>query len=169
MADDQWDVVIGDKKMIKPEHVYTELDPKKLDSIFEIQKGIIEDVGVDKSPRILLIFDDVAGTRFTQSGDFYKMFMSGRHYNISLFVAVQNYNSSIPRRCRINCSHVFICGCKNSEMKIICDEFCPNDVDKKKFEEVICHCTSGFDFLFINNDAKRSEKYRRNLGSIIKI
>lgn len=167
LLDGTYAEVIGENKIIDPQHVYTELNPLKLQSIFDIQKGIIDDVGIDKSPRILLIMDDISGTRFTESGDFYKMFMSGRHYNISLFVAIQNYKASIPRRCRLNCSHVFILGCTNSEKKIICEEFCPNDTDKKKFEEVICHCTQGYDFLFINTDAKRSERYRRNLDKIL--
>jgi hypothetical protein len=165
--DGTYEDVIGENKIIDSQHVYTELNPLKLQSIFDIQRDIIEDEGIDKSPRILLIIDDCAGTRFTESPQFYKLFMSSRHWNISLFVCIQNYKSSIPRRCRLNCSHVFILGCTNSEKRIICEEFCPNDTDKKKFEDVICHSTQGYDFLFINGDATRSERYRRNLDKII--
>lgn len=141
-----------------------------LKHIINVQKGIIEQKGLDKAPRILIIFDDIISQKqFMNSEFFTKMYIQNRHLGISTWVCTQSFNK-IPRVCRMQANNLFIFAGSGSETEILCNEFCPSHTSKKDFERLIKHATNNrFDFLHINMRCGPEERYRRNLDTILSI
>jgi len=143
---------------------------EQIKHIITTQKYIIKDVGIDKSPSILLIFDDMANERkFLASDEYYKLHIMNRHYNISVFELYQSY-MSCPRKSRIQISGLFYFKGKQTETIRISDEHCPSGYSDKEFAQIVSYATKEpFSFLYINYKAPRNERYRKNFDSILKL
>lgn len=141
-----------------------------LDHIIETQKNIIEKEGIDKAPKILILFDDIQSQKkFMNSPNFTKMFIQNRHHGISTWVACQSF-TRLPRILRLQANGLFIFPSSGSETEILAQEFTPPHVKKRTFEKLIQHATKErFSFLFINMNEPPETRYRKNLDTILTI
>jgi len=141
-----------------------------LQHIIKTQKEIIERKGLNKAPKILIIFDDIISQKkFMNSEFFTKMYIQNRHLGISTWVCTQSFNK-IPRVCRMQANNLFIFAGNGSEMEILAQEFTPPHTKKKEFEDLIKHATKErYNFLHINMREPPETRYRKNLDTILSI
>ena len=147
------------------------LDPETIEDIMEINKDLIEEHGVDKAPRILMCYDDIiSDTKFMNSRPFTHSFVASRHYNASVIVCTQRFNS-VPRVCRLQANAIFYFKGTNSEQETLAQEFCPAGYHwRKEFQPIIDHATNEkYSFLFINGQADREHQYRIGLHKIMSL
>lgn len=151
-------------------HIINELKPEVIQNIMNKNKELIEDKGVDKSPRLLLVYDDIiSNVKFMNTKPFRHSFIASRHYNASVIVCTQRYNS-VPRVCRLQSNAVLFFRGTNSEEKVLADEYTPPGYKKKEFLEIIAYATrTPYSFLFINEQADARQRYRENLGNILEL
>lgn len=143
----------------------------QLAHILETQKGIIKDKGLDQSPKILILFDDVAHSkRLLGSKAYLLLHVANRHFNISTFSLTQSY-TKIPRACRCQVSAiVFFHGATGSEIERLSEEHTPKKWKETQFKGMVEYAIAKkYDFLFINKHAPSSEQYRHNLDTILKL
>jgi hypothetical protein len=142
----------------------------QLEHILKVQKGIIEKNGLLKSPKILLIFDDCqSAQKFISSSEFLKIFIAGRHYNISTIACGQSW-TKFPRAVRLQASNIILFPSSGSEVDLLCDEFTPPNKSKSDMRRLVAHATADpFNFLHINNQVPIKDRYRKNLDTIISI
>lgn len=143
----------------------------QLDHIITTQKKIVKDKGLDKSPKILVLFDDIAHSRkFLASRQYLLLHIANRHLNISTFSLTQSY-VKIPRSCRCQVSAViFFHGGTNTEKLRLSQEHTPSGFTEKQFLAMIDHATNEkYGFLYVNKHADRQTRYRKNLDTILRI
>jgi len=156
---------------IPSQRIYT--DPStylaRLNHIFETQDALIKSGGIAKSPKILCIFDDIqSATKFMNSDAFTKLFIAGRHSNISIIVAIQSW-TRLPRVLRLQASNIMLFPSSNSEVELLADEYTPPGVSKREFMSLVQHATrEPYNFLHINNQAP-DNKYRKNLDVVLSL
>jgi hypothetical protein len=155
---------------IPPNRMYDRNFEPPLKHIIKTQKDIIEKKGLDKAPKLLIIFDDIISQKkFMNSEFFTQMYIQNRHLGISTWVCTQSFNK-IPRVCRLQANNLFIFAGSGSETEILTAEFCPPHTNKKQFENLIKHATNErYNFLHINMRCPPEERYRRNLDTILTI
>lgn len=156
---------------IPSQRIYT--DPStylaRLNHIFETQDGLIKSTGIAKSPKILCIFDDIqSASKFMNSDSFTKLFIAGRHSNISIIVAIQSW-TRLPRVLRLQASNIMLFPSSNSEVELLADEYTPPGFSKREFMSLVMHATrEPYNFLHINNQAPNN-KYRKNLDTVLSL
>lgn len=156
---------------IPSQRIYT--DPStylaRLNHIFETQDGLIKSTGIAKSPKILCIFDDIqSASKFMNSDAFTKLFIAGRHSNISIIVAIQSW-TRLPRVLRLQASNIMLFPSSNSEVELLADEYTPPGFSKREFMSLVMHATrEPYNFLHINNQAP-DNKYRKNLDTVLSL
>jgi hypothetical protein len=156
---------------IPSQRIYT--DPStylaRLNHIFETQDALIKSGGIAKSPKILCIFDDIqSATKFMNSDAFTKLFIAGRHSNISIIVAIQSW-TRLPRVLRLQASNIMLFPSSNSEVELLADEYTPPGSSKREFMGLVQHATrEPYNFLHINNQAPEN-KYRKNLDIVLSL
>lgn len=141
----------------------------QLDHILETQKKIIKDKGIDKSPKILVLFDDIAHARkFLASKQYLQLHIMNRHYNISTFSLTQSY-TKIPRAARSQVSAiVFYHGCTGTEIERLSEEHTPPKWKEKQFKRMVEFAIKDkYSFLYINKHAESKKQYRMNLDTIL--
>lgn len=155
---------------IPPSRMYDSNFEGPLQHIIKVQKQLIEKKGLDKAPRILIIFDDIISqTKFMNSSFFTKMYIQNRHLGISTWVCTQSFNK-IPRVCRLQANNLFIFAGNGSETEILAQEFSPPHTKKKDFENLIKHATHDrYSFLHINMREPPETRYRKNLDIILNL
>ena len=111
---------------------------------------------------VLLILDDcMSDIDFNQSTAIKRIYVRGRHFNLSIITTCQ-YMNSLPKICRSNCD-IMITGQMNlCSIHMMADEYCSN-LEKKEFISLYNRCTKDYNFLVINNN---SVKENDNLNSI---
>lgn len=142
----------------------------QLEHILKVQKGIIEKNGLLKSPKILLIFDDCqSAQKFINSPNFLKIFIAGRHYNISTIACGQSF-TKFSRATRLQASNIMLYPSSGSEVDLLVDEYTPPNKTKTDMRRLVAHATSEpFNFLHINNQVPIKDRYRKNLDTVISI
>lgn len=148
--------------------IVNDLNPEIIEKIMEINKKIILEKQVHKSPRLLLVYDDVIGDKkFMNTKPFLHSFIASRHYNGSVIICTQKFNA-VPRTCRIQANSVMYFKGGNSERLTLAEEFCPAGYNKREMEEIIDHCTKEpYSFLFWNNRAPHGEQIRKGLETVL--
>ena len=146
------------------------LDPKTITKIMKIQEDLINKNGIDKSPKLLIIYDDCqSNERFLRSKPVVQSFIAGRHYNMSVFLCSQSWTRT-QRVCRLQCSNVMFFPGTESEVELLTNEFTPPNTTKSQFRQLIKHAThDAYNFLHINMKAAVAERYRKNLDTILRI
>lgn len=141
---------------------------KKLKEIMEKQKKTIDEKGVEKAEKVLIIYEDIqSDSRFMRSSEFLKSFLMMRHYNMMVFLCGQSYTLT-PRACRLQANNVFAFQPTNNEREIIVDTYAPPGMSKQDFEAIIDYATrEPYSFLHINKRVGFDKRYRKNLGTII--
>ncbi len=155
---------------LKEKRIFTDFNVQALDNILAIQDEIIKEYGIEKSPKMLIIFDDIqSDVKFMNSKSFTRCFIQGRHLNATIFVCGQSW-TKLPRVCRLQATNVFFFPSSQSEVDILSNEYTPPNTSKKDFQELIKLATSKqYNFLHINCDAPIENRFRRNLDTILKI
>lgn len=143
----------------------------QLDHIIKTQKEIIKKKGIENSPKILIIFDDIVHSRkFLASNQYLLLHIANRHLNISTFSLSQSY-VKIPRSCRCQVSALaFFHGGTNTEKLRLSEEHTPSNWSEKEFLELVDYATKDkYSFLFINKHADMKKRYRKNLDTILEL
>jgi hypothetical protein len=156
---------------IPEKRVFTQMDTKILDNILKTQKDLIAEKGLEKSPKILIIFEDIQSNngRIMNSPSFLKCFIQARHLNVSTFLLGQSWTRT-PRACRLQANNIFFFPSSGSEVELLVKEFCPPHTDKKTFQKLVEHATKEqYNFLSINMRCPPEKRFRKNLDTILKI
>jgi len=142
----------------------------KLEHIFTAQERIIKSKGLDKSPKILLLYDDLqADQKFLKSKIFMRSFIANRHSNITTIFLSQSFTKT-PRVCRLQASNIMIFPASESEISLLVQEYCPPHTSEKEFYELVKHATKDrFNFLHICMRVAPEERFRKNLSIILNI
>lgn len=153
---------------IPKKRIFTDFDTTKLDKILDLQDSIVSDKGLDKSPKMLIIFEDCqSDAKFMANKSFLRCYIQGRHMNISTFLCGQSWNLT-PRKCRLQANNIFFFPSSNSEIEILLKEFCPPHTSKEEFLKMVKYATSTpYNFLHINMRKPPNERFRHNLKDII--
>lgn len=141
-----------------------------LDHILKTQKKLIEKNGLLKAPKILLIFDDCqSAEKFLRSDNFMKIFIAGRHYNISIIACGQSW-TKFPRATRLQASNIILYPSSGSEVDLLVDEYTPPNKTKAQMKQLVAHAThEPFNFLHINNQVPIKDRYRKNYDTLLSI
>jgi ABC-type ATPase with predicted acetyltransferase domain len=155
---------------IEKKRIVTDDFENKLEHIFTAQERIIKSKGLDKSPKILLIYDDMqADQRFLKSKIFMRSFIANRHSNITTIFLSQSFTKT-PRVCRLQASNIMIFPASESEISLLVEEYTPPHTTQKEFYELVKHATKDrFNFLHICTRVPAEERFRKNLGTILNI
>jgi hypothetical protein len=150
-ADGQDDLVRFLK--LPEKRIITDFNVDALDNVFDIQDAIIKNNGIEKSPKILIIFDDVQSD---------PKFM--RTKSMSVFICCQSW-TKLDRMCRLQASNIFFFPSSQSECNIVAEEYCPAGRTKKEFQGLLKHATAEpYSFLNIDvNQKDPNKKFRKNL------
>lgn len=145
---------------------YPELDTGIIEEIFNQQHEHVQQIGIDKSDRILFVFDDVLSEKNLNSSIMKKLFYQSRHANLSLIIASQTY-SQIPKPIRLQLSNLIIFLPSKSMLKNIAEDneniFC----DCKMLEKIIMDsCSKRYGFLHINKQSDAEDWYRSGWDEI---
>ena len=153
---------------INKKDVYTELKEEDLQKILDTQERVIRRKGIDKAKRVLIIFEDVQGDKlFMKSKAFLRAFIANRHFGVSSWLCGQSFTKT-PRACRLQANNIFYFKGGGSELKMICDEFCPGGLSGKEFRAMVNQATKKkYSFLHINMRVHQDERYRENLDQIL--
>jgi GTP-binding protein EngB required for normal cell division len=156
---------------IPDENFIEDFKPEFLEQLIESRKKEIEEKGIEivaKKSRCLIILDDVIANReFLQSNECMKLFALLRHYLCSVMILIQSF-TKVSRACRLNSNSIMIFPSCQNEVQILLDEVTPAGMKKRDFEKVIDYATAEpYNFLYINNKAKKGEHIRKNLDEII--
>lgn len=156
---------------IPEKRIFTHPDTKVLDNILKTQKDFIAEKGLDKSPKILIIFEDIQSNngRIMNSPSFLKCFIQARHLNVSTWLLGQSWTRT-PRACRLQANNIFFFPSSGSEVELLVKEFCPPHTDKKQFQKLVEHATKEqYNFLHIQMRQPPEKRFRKNLDTILKI
>lgn len=165
-SDDLYDQLESVKDEDKHEH----LEPDDLQAIIDKQKEKIEKTGIDKSDRILFIFEDVQSRpKFLKSKPFRECVFAGRHLNSSSWIVGQSFTRT-PRYIRLQANYVFYFQGTASENKIIAEEYGVLGLNQREMSEIIKHATKDrYSFLFINRKCDQHDRFRKCLGEILRV
>ena len=156
----------ADLEGLKDSDRKTDLDPEWLDMQLRSQARKVKGMGRDKAPMVLLVIDDsIASPQFLNSKEFLRLFISGRHQNVSTCFLTQSW-VKCPRSCRIQATHVSMFPSKTTEVDRLYDEHCPRELNKKQFHELVSYATEkrpGDEYPFFYVDvAAGPKRFRRN-------
>lgn len=153
----------------------TELNEAGMARLFEIFNRAIKRakaMGKDKAPHELVIIDDsIADTKFLNSLGFTKLFIAGRHGNVSVYMMTQSYNK-VPRTPRIQATAISMFPSKVSEIERLHEEHGPLHMNKKDFIKLVKYATmktkeEKYPFLFIDTNKPEEERFRRCFYEIL--
>ena len=128
----------------------------------------------NKAKKILIIFDDaIAESKLINSDAFLRVFIQGRHYNISCFVMTQSY-MRIPRSARIQATHLALFPSKQTELERVYKEHGPKEISKRDFLELCNYAVTAtddcpFPFLYVDVFAKPDDRFRKNYTEKLEI
>jgi hypothetical protein len=148
----------------------SDIDEKIVQQILDFQKNQIDELGIENSPKALIIYDDCQSyVRFLKSNAVTKSFIMNRHFNLSTWLCGQAFNIT-PRKLRLQATGIFFFKGSQSEVERLTEEYCKPNMNKREFMSMIEFATrEPYHFLFINNQASIDERYRKNLNEIINL
>lgn len=147
---------------------------KNLKIIFESQKKNVEKEGVDKAPKMLLIFEDLTtNEKLMRDHIFKSLFTLGRHLNMQVIVMIHKYKA-LPRTQRLNAMNIiYFAGSKDEQSQLV-DDFTPPNYSKREFTELVEYATGSDDksdhnFLYMCNKLPFKIKFRKNFDLILEL
>jgi hypothetical protein len=171
--DDMYNDLI-DQGIIQEQHIKFSPTPEDIQQIIDVQSATIKEKGLLKSPKILIILEDIVdNTKLMGSSSFRSLFIKPRQHNFSVWMMAQ-YMNLIPKSARQQAINLFIFLQNRAGNEIIVDQYCPAHMKKKEFLSLIQQATEPrtgdtHPFLHINRRVKLADRYRRNLQNIIQI
>ena len=169
------DPVWKDLDAIRPSDRITELNLMGKDRLKDIFDGGLrrtKAMGKDKAPHELVIFDDaIADVKFLNSQDFLKVFVAGRHGNISCMVMTQSY-VKVPRSVRMQITALAMFPSRVTEIERLCDEHGPVNMSKNDFISMVKYAiakTEGekYPFFFLDTCQPEERRFRRCLNEYL--
>ena len=145
--------------------------PACLEHIINDQKKKIKKAGGShKAPKLLVIFDDVIGSKdFLNTKSFIDCFIRGRHANLTIMLCSQHL-MRVPRVCRLQATCLFIFACNRQDTEIIAEHYAPPQMTKRQFLRLVDDATSErFSFLSIFTLEPWEKRFRRNLDQILNL
>ena len=144
--------------------------PGVLRLLMREQKKKIKEMGADKAPNILLIYDDIVShPLFMKDPQFIKSFIANRHHNFTVLLGSQSWTKA-PRAVRLQARGIFYFAGGISEVELLCDEYCPPGLNRYDFKQMIDYATRDpYSFLYINKSVPMKQRFRKNLGEIIQL
>ena len=128
----------------------------------------------NRCKKVLIIFDDaIAESKLINSDAFLKIYIQGRHYNISSMLMSQSF-MKIPRSARIQATHICLFPSKQTEIDRLYKEIAPKELSKKDFYEMVHYAITPteqepFPFLYVDVFAPPNERFRRNYTEKLEI
>ena len=157
---------------IKDENIYTENLQENLAKLFSKSKKKIEESGFNKSPRILVILEDVSSSpKFIRSKIFTRAFTEARHLNISVWTASHKYKVLSPVA-RTNSMNLLLFRMPNTETEQVIKDWSPPGYTKKQFKQLVDYAQKPDDvlprpFLYIKAKEPFKSRYRRGFHQIL--
>jgi hypothetical protein len=151
------------------ENIFTDFDETELKDIIEVQKELVEKMGVVKAPRICVIFEDIQSRpRFLKSKSVKQAFIMNRHFSMTTILCSQAWHET-PKTLRLQATHIFFFKAPHSETETLVDEFTPPGRTKKEFYKLVSIATrEKYNFLYINTSVDFETSYRSNLDTILR-
>ena len=171
--DDLYDNLV-DMKIIKEDKIKLDPTPDDIGKLISIQRQDIKKKGIDKADKALIILDDVVDNgKLMRSQEMRTLFIKPRQLNFSVFLLSQ-YMNLIPKFMRNNARNIFFFRGNRSDHEILCDQFCPSNLNRKTFLKLIHQAVEErgnetHNFLHINRTKPISERFRRNLNKLINV
>jgi hypothetical protein len=143
---------------------------KLLNKLMAEQKKIVDSKGIEKAPKLLIIFEDIqSDARFMRCSAFLKSFLMNRHFGMSVWLCGQSFKLT-PRACRLQANNIFCFQPTNNEREILVENYCPPGMSKNDFIAMIAHATDEpYSFMHINKRLGFDKRYRKNLGTILRM
>lgn len=171
--DDMYDELIK-REIIQANHVRLQPTVADLQSIVDSQTKLIAKAKgkLHKVPKILILMDDLINNKKLMASDVFKRLMTqNRHLNASVFFLSQ-YLNSIPKCSRLQASFLFCFRMNRVEYELLKEQFCPNGVPTKIFEQIVVKATSPDEdnknnFLLISKKESLNRRFRKNLEEYI--
>ena len=169
------DPVWKDLDGCRPSDRITELTAEgkeRLHDVFDAGLRRTKAMGKDKAPHELVIFDDaIADVKFLNSPDFLKVFVAGRHGNISCMVMTQSY-VKVPRSVRMQITALAMFPSRITEIERLCDEHGPVDMSKRDFIDMVKYAiakteTEKYPFFYLDTALTEGRRFRRGLGEVL--
>jgi len=164
------------KLKIKKSHIFDDEEEmiKMLHTIVASQKKNIESLGISKSPKIILIFEDITtNEKLMRDKIFKSLWTLGRHLNIMVLAIIHKYKA-LPRTQRLNAMNIIYFRGSGDETNQIIDDFTPPGYTKNEFKEIVNFATnpdaeSNYNFLYICNKLPHKIRFRKNFENILKL
>jgi hypothetical protein len=153
-------------KKIPEENLFPEYDDDEVGALFEYLKDEFDN---GNTKHKIIILDDCGfSARGSTSSNLDKLIITGRHYNISIMMLVQNY-TMMSTNLRRNLTGVFCFSCVMTEMEFICAEHNTCALNKKDFMRAFINATKKkHNFLLIDYSKEVDDgRYRINLDESI--
>jgi hypothetical protein len=151
-------------------HVPTESDLKK---VLKMQKEKVKasDGDFSRVPRLFFIFDDIIDSDLIKSSSFKTLCIRNRHMNASVFCLGQYFNAW-PKQMRMQATNLMIFSGNLAERELITDVFCPSNMNKKDFNDVVSFAwqpeeKNKFPFLHIARKELPNKRFRKSLINVI--
>ena len=152
--------------IVNDDCIFDNYDEKWMEKLIEKMTDINANKSKNERKHILLILDDcVSDHNFHQSPTIKKLFLRGRHINISLLITTQ-YIYLISPSMRNNLDYIF-CGQMNKQsIDLLTNEFLSGDITKEEFIKMYNRCTKDYNFLVINNNSVKDDDLNSVYGCI---
>lgn len=164
------------KLKIKKNHIFDD-EPdmiKKLEEIVNAQRKNIENMSIDKTPKILLIFEDLTtNEKLMRNKIFKSLWTLGRHLNIMVIAMIHKYKA-LPRTQRLNAMNIIFFRSSGDETDQLVDDFTPPGYTKKEFKKIVEFATAPdenhkYNFLYMCNKLPFKIKFRKNFDLIMEL
>lgn len=157
---------------IDNDNIFDDLDtaPEKIEQVLRFQREYIEENGIEKALKIVILFDDVVSDpHFMKNNVLTKLFISCRHYNVHCVVCTQSFKS-VPKRMRIQSNMICFFPSSSNEVEALSESYTPPHHTKKDFYKLVEYATNlPFNFLTILTTEPFQTRYRKNLSTILKL
>jgi hypothetical protein len=145
---------------IPADNIFEGFDKGIIQEILTEQERLITTYGRNRTPNILLLFDDCAyGSALHYNSILNKLAMNGRHYRISYIVAVQTLKSVSPKT-RKNLDAITFFPSNILEIDQVVEEYVPKKNRKQVAEILSNYSKIPYSFLQVNRHGEK--KYSIN-------
>lgn len=166
--DDLYDNLI-DEGLLRESNVRENPTEEDLTQILSFSKEIIKKVGFEKSPRILIIYDDVLNCdELLKSDSFKESFVNSRHANCSIWFSFQ-YLYCVPKYARQQADFIFAFKPHRADFDVLAESYMPMSMDKKSFQALVKYATKEpYSFLtYCKNPKQDAMMFRKNFDEFI--
>jgi hypothetical protein len=140
--DDNWKLIADHEELSAITYLTDTLDESVINRIMELPH--------DDKHRLVIIDDMASDKNALDTASIHRLFMSGRHANLSIVITSQHYHN-IPIILRYNASHFSIYRLQQAKtLSMVKTDLETNDVHDEMFDEIYDLCTKDkYQFLFI--------------------